>query len=316
MDQLSLHEQQHRSLSDCAISAIDELAAYEVLWSRNKMTVHKMAELFRENPMAVPSDLVERLELVKMKRWIQDHLSERKIRQLGIAVNQTIDYRTGLRDAKNPVEVITFRGDWSWTESPCVAVVGSREPTKKGVARCRRMVSHLVEDGYTIVSGLAKGIDTIAHTTALKMNAPTIAVIGTPICEVYPKENAELQERLASDYCVVSGVPMRRYHEAPDYRSNRGWFPERNITMSALSLATVIIEASNTSGTLYQARAAIAQRRKLFVLNSCFEDERLTWPRTMEAKGAIRISEYSDMKGVLASQRSLLGNDLPEAGAD
>jgi len=117
-----------------------------------------------------------------------------------------------------------------------------------------------VRVGWTIVSGLAEGIDTVAHTTALELGGRTIAVIGTPISESYPKSNAELQARIAKDFLVVSQVPIERYgHQI--WKQNRGFFPERNVTMSALTEATVIVEASNTSGTLIQARAALRQNR-------------------------------------------------------
>ena len=131
------------------------------------------------------------------------------------------------------------------------------------------MVQHLVRDGWTIVSGLARGIDTVAHTAALEMGGRTIAVIGTPLTECYPPENADLQRELMERQLVISQVPVYR-HSQGNPRSNRHFFPERNITMSALAEGTVIIEAGNTSGTLTQARAALYQKRKLFILDSCF----------------------------------------------
>ena len=89
----------------------------------------------------------------------------------------------------------------------------------------------------------------------------TVAVIGTPLSHVYPKENAELQRKVASEYLIISQVPLRRY-ERQDYRKNRLFFLERNITMSALTEATIIVEAGETSGTLIQARAALHQGRR------------------------------------------------------
>ncbi|EFK6515218.1 DNA-processing protein DprA, partial [Escherichia coli] len=93
----------------------------------------------------------------------------------------------------------------------------------------------------------------------------------------------------------ISQVPFHRYLEQ-DYRSNRIFFPERNVTMSALTEATIIIEASETSGTLTQARAALAQGRKLFILESCFRNPSITWPARFEAQGAIRVRNYEDIR--------------------
>ena len=90
----------------------------------------------------------------------------------------------------------------------------------------------------------------------------TVAVIDKPLSHVYPKENAELQRKVASEYLIISQVPLRRY-ERQDYRKNRLFFPERNITMSALTEATIIVEAGETSGTLIQARAAVEEGRRL-----------------------------------------------------
>ena len=114
------------------------------------------------------------------------------------------------------------------------------------------------------------------HKAALDAGGQTIAVIGTPIGDIYPKENADLQEHIAENHLLISQVPVLRYGQQ-DYRSNRAFFPERNATMSALTEATIIVEAADTSGTLTQARAAVHQGRKLFILNSCFERDDIAW---------------------------------------
>ena len=85
-------------------------------------------------------------------------------------------------------------------------------------------------------------------------------------------------------------------YESQDYRLNRFFFPERNVTMSALTEATVIVEAGQTSGTLIQARAALDQGRKLFILDSCFRDSRLSWPDKFAGKGAVRVRDYDDIR--------------------
>ena len=113
------------------------------------------------------------------------------------------------------------------------------------------------------------------------------------------RENADLQRLIATEFLLLSQVPVCRY-ERQDYRRNRLFFPERNITMSALTEATVIVEAGETSGTLIQAKAALDQGRKLFILDSCFE-RGLSWPRRFAEKGAIRVSDYDEIKQHLSA---------------
>ena len=168
-------------------------------------------------------------------------------------------------------------------------------PSPEGRRNTRKLVELLVRDKFTIVSGLASGIDTEAHNAAIDNNGLTIAVLGTPLTHYYPPENSELQKKIASDYLLISQVPYHLY-EQQDYRRNRFFFPERNITMSALTEATIIVEAGESSGTHIQARAALHQGRKLFILDSCFQNPQLSWPHKFEKMGAIRVKEYSDIR--------------------
>jgi DNA processing protein len=145
---------------------------------------------------------------------------------------------------------------------------------------------------------LAVGVDTAAHTAALEAGGRTIAVIGTPLGHHYPPENVELQNRLASEFLVISQVPVLRYAKQA-VPQNRLFFPERNITMSALTEATIIVEAGDTSGTLTQARAALYQGRKLFILDSCFTRTDITWPGSFAERGAIRVRQPEDIWNAL-----------------
>jgi DNA processing protein len=283
-----------------SVSPMRELGAYETLWMQPNATFKRVATIFRENGEALPSDLVPPEHAEQMATKVVTHLRDRGIRRFGVRVHRAGEYPAKLRDAAHPVELLYFQGEWDLVESRCVAVVGTRTPSKEGVQRAKQIVRNLVRDGWTIVSGLAQGIDTVAHTTALELGGRTIAVIGTPISEVYPKANADLQARIARDFLVVSQIPIERYgHQI--WMQNRGFFPERNITMSALTEATIIVEAGNTSGTLIQARAALRQNRKLFILDSCFKNPELTWPHAYAAKGAIRVDTYNTIKDALGS---------------
>jgi DNA processing protein len=181
-------------------------------------------------------------------------------------------------------------------------VVGSRKCTDAGKASTQKLVGELVRHGFTIVSGLALGIDTVALKTAVEENGKVVGVIGTPIDNYYPAENRELQDLIAKEHLLISQVPFYRYSVEP-FKSKKNYFPQRNETMSALSEATVIIEASDTSGTLTQARAALQQGRKLFILNSCFENPNITWPHKFEKRGAIRVRTTEDITKLLGEAK-------------
>lgn len=276
-----------------------ELGAYEWLWSQRGATFKRIADRFREEPEALPSDLVAESDATAMGAWVTDHFRARGIERWGVRVHRGGEYPEKLRDARHPVELLYFRGYWEAVEARCVSVVGTRSPTDVGRRRARKLTRMLVDDGWTIVSGLAAGVDTVAHTTALREGGSTIAVIGTPICETYPPENAELQSVIAQRNLVISQVPVHRYHQASP-KTNRFFFPERNVTMSALTEATIIVEAGETSGTRIQARAALQQGRQVFILDSCFRPE-LTWPWDFERKGAIRVREFEQIRDALAA---------------
>ncbi|HEV7312770.1 DNA-processing protein DprA [Sphingopyxis sp.] len=280
---------------DDAIDAALELGAYERLWMQAGASFKTLASRFAKDPGARPSDFVDRGEAQEAAAKAIEHLRSRLHGNFNIRLHGELEYPDRLREATHPVELLYYQGHWDLVHTRSVAVVGTRDPSADGRARARKIVRSLVEDGFTIVSGMARGIDTVAHRTAIEADGRTIAVLGTPLSSHYPAENAELQDFIAREHLVVSQVPIERY-AAQNPTTNRFFFPERNKTMSALTEATVIVEAGETSGTLVQAREALKQGRKLFILNSAFEDSRLTWPARFEEQGAIRVRDYADVR--------------------
>ncbi|MHB1692486.1 MAG: DNA-processing protein DprA [bacterium] len=284
-------------LDNISISPTLEMGAYEALWLENRSKSFKaVADIFRKYPGILPSELVMDKEMIdKALSAVYEKIEQSNIKDFGTRIYGTMDYPKCLRVAANPIEFFYYRGWWDIAELPKrIAVIGTRNPSEVGVKRAKKLVKLLVRDGYTIVSGLARGIDTVAHKTAIESGGNTIAVIGTPITEYYPPENKKLQDLIAEKYLLISQIPICKY-STQTFRGNRLFFPERNITMSALTHATVIVEAGETSGTLIQAKAALQQGRKLFIMNSCFLNPKLTWPKKFEEKGAIRISDFNDI---------------------
>lgn len=283
-----------------AISPLKEIGAYEALWAQKEMSFKKIADKHRASPESLLSDFVKGTSYEDFAARTLDILAKSGIGvgEFGIRVHGQWEYPERLRDATHPVELLYFRGWWDLVYTRSVAVIGTRKPSKQGTARTRRLVKRLVADEFTVVSGLAAGIDTVAHTTAIELGGKTIGVIGTPISEVYPKQNARLQEQIANEYLLISQIPVWRYSQQGP-RGNRLFFPQRNMTMSALTEATIIVEAGERSGTLIQADAALKQGRRLFILDNCFRNTNLTWPEEFVKKGAVRVSEYEDMKRYL-----------------
>lgn len=280
--------------STTIVSPFKEMAAYEALWSGDKVNFNSIAKLFASSPFSLPSSHVSERQIREYSELLRRNLKNKNIIKPNLMISNTFDYPKRLRDAKSPVEILYYSGDIELLNTKGIAVVGSRKPSENGIKRASKLVRLLVNDGFTIYSGLAGGIDTVAHLTAIQNNGRTVAVIGTPLNEFYPKENKNLQLYIAKRHLLISQVPFIKY-ASQDFRINRFFFPERNKTMSALSDATVIIEASDTSGTLIQARAALDQGRKLFILQNCFENKDITWPARFEKQGAIRVREYGDI---------------------
>jgi DNA protecting protein DprA len=184
---------------------------------------------------------------------------------------------TGSKDAW-----VYAAGDLALLQNPAVSIVGTREVSDDGYRRAHRLARELVSEGVIVMSGLARGVDEAAHTGAIAHGGRTIAVIGTPLDKAYPAEHAELQMEIYRDHLLLS--PFSQGEKV--FRSN---FPKRNRVMALLSDATVIVEASDTSGTLHQAAECLRQERWLFIMRSVAEDPSLSWPAKFLDKPRVRV---------------------------
>ena len=188
---------------------------------------------------------------------------------------------------------IWLAGDSSLVKLPCVAIVGSRDVSAEGAARARRLARELSAAGVVVVSGLARGVDSEALNAAIEAKGRTIGVIGTPIDRAYPAENKRLQEKLYREHLLISQFAPGK----TVYPSN---FPERNKLMAAISDATVIIEASDESGSLHQAAECTRLGRWLFIAKSLAENPALRWPKDFLHYPTTRILNHSsEIIGVL-----------------
>ncbi len=231
-------------------------------------------------------------------RWVIESFQHAECDDIMILTIRDGNYPKQLRALKRPPPVLFLRGEASLLSKRTIAIVGTREPTEDGAKRARRAAMELTERGFTIVSGLAKGIDTAAHTATIKSDGETIAVIGAPIDVAYPQENHLLQEVIASGHLVVSqfllGQPVRPWN-----------FPQRNNTMVGLSEATIIVEAKTTGGgAKIQGELCLKAGRKLFVMKS-FVSDQVPWIHEFIRKGAVVFDNINTVVDELNNDEEL-----------
>lgn len=290
---LNSEQRQSDLFSVMAVIPRKEVFCYEAIWSvLNGMRFQDLNSFLQKR---FPSDSCPPLTQ-EAKLQITDFLTRLNIDQYNVLLRETPDYPKSLNVLDLPL--LYYRGDISLINSPCISIVGSRNASERGKRSARRISAGLSRLGYTIVSGLAKGIDTNAHNAAIECSGKTIGVIGTPINQNYPPENKELQERIANEHLLISHVPFYRYSKQ-NYKINRAFFPERNKIMAALSSATIIAEASNTSGSLIQAREAQRFGKIVIILKPSYDDSSLTWPKTYVKRGAFVAESLAEIKEIL-----------------
>ena len=179
-------------------------------------------------------------------------------------------------------------------EKRTVALVGSRQATRKAQENTAKLAKILGENGITVISGLAKGIDVAGHISALRNGFNTIAVIGTNLNQYYPKENENVQREIEKRGLVISQF-------SPANKTERWFFPLRNGVMSGLSLATVIMEAGETSGALKQADFALKQKRLILIPASALKLSNVTWPQRYVKRGAQVVNNSTEILRALSN---------------
>ena len=201
------------------------------------------------------------------------------------------DYPRLLLEISNPPPVLYYRGLVDVKENqgitPTVAIVGTRSPSEYGRRWTRKISTALAKSGFTVVSGLAAGIDTEAHTSCLEAGGRTLAVFGTGVDIVYPKTNERLRDRVLQQGLTISEYPAGT-------QPNKTNFPRRNRIIAGLSRATIVIEAPHKSGALITAYQANDFCRDVYVLTARLDDERSFGCLELLSKGAHPILPSSD----------------------
>ncbi len=213
-----------------------------------------------------------------------------RLERLGIAVLTLDDtgYPPRLREIADPPPVLYVRGEISPADEWAVAVVGTRRATAYGRQVAARVVGEIARAGVTIVSGLARGIDTYAHRAALEAGGRTIAVLGSGLDRLYPVENARLAEEIVAGGAVISEFPLGTPPDAVN-------FPRRNRVVSGLALGTLVVEADFKSGAMITATRAAEQGRDVFAVPGSILSPLSSFPNQLLKEGAKVVTSATDV---------------------
>lgn len=221
-------------------------------------------------------------------KWFDRQIEAIERRHVGVLTFLDTAYPEYFREIPDSPPIVFFDGRASALETRGVAVVGTRRATGRGFMFTRKLARDIVAEGISVVSGLARGIDTAAHLGALDGRGTTVAVVGTGLDVAYPAENGELMETIAERGCVISeqlmGTPALKHV-----------FPMRNRLISALSHLVVVVEAANRSGALITAKWALEQGRDVGAVPGFPGDARSQGVNSLLKSGAMPIEGVGDI---------------------
>ncbi len=207
---------------------------------------------------------------------------------LNVLTRQDDEYPQNLKNILYPPIVLYVKGRLKPQDCNSIAIVGSRLASFYGLSCAEKLAGELANYGLTVVSGMARGIDTASHRGALKQNGRTIAVIGSGFNRIYPPENKGLCEEIAGSGAVISEFPI----DTPPEKEN---FPRRNRIISGLSLGVVVVEAARNSGALITADFALEQGREVFALPGKVDSSTSFGTNELIKQGAKLVSCVDDI---------------------
>jgi len=260
--------------------------------------LREILEISGENILKIPNLKRENLERILNSRskinvsgFLEDNMKK------GIKIITCLDeeYPEALRQIYNRPAVLYYKGDFLDFE-PAIAIVGSRKATAYGKWACEKFTKELVELGVTIISGLALGIDSIAHRTALDNGGRTIAILGNGIDIRYPKKNAKLYDEICEAGAIVSEFP-------PGTQPLSYNFPQRNRIISGLALAVIVVEAKERSGSLITAHHALEQGKDVFALPGNINSIYSKGTNKLIKDGAFPLLDIEDLLEVVGDFR-------------
>ena len=232
--------------------------------------------------------LTEKLGVVQQGRAFAREMERLQTTEIRVTTLGEADYPEALRWIPEPPPVLYICGTLRYEDSLAVAVVGSRKPSPYGQLVAQRLSTELAQYGFAVVSGLARGVDSLAHQGALQAGGRTIAVLGSGINVVYPPEHRRLYDAIRGQGAVVSEFPF-------DTKPDRWNFPRRNRIISGLTLGTLVVEASDQSGSLHTARHALEQGREVFAVPGRIDAPSSRGTNNLIKRGAKLVEGIDDM---------------------
>jgi DNA processing protein len=230
--------------------------------------------------------------------WKAAQQEAERLKDMGAAYLTYEDeaYPERLREIFDPPPVLWTRGDIRLLAKPGIAVIGTRQPSPYGSGMAELLSRDLAIRGLMVFSGMARGIDSFAHRGAMQAKQPTVAIWGTGIDVIYPKENKALAEQiLATGGLIATEQPLGTYPAPPN-------FPRRNRILSAISIGVLVVEAAEASGSRVTARCAIEQNRDVYAVPGNVTNKNSWGPNALIKQGAKLVSTWEDVWEELPSQ--------------
>jgi DNA processing protein len=232
--------------------------------------------------------LAERIRSLSCDRFVDDQVERLIASGVNLVTYWDSNYPPLLKEIYDPPILLFVQGSLTALSGNCVAVVGTRSASSYGKLMAETFSRELVKNGFTIVSGLARGIDTIAHWTAMNAGGKTLAILGSSVDCIYPGENESLAQRITTNGALLSEFPLGTKPEAP-------YFPRRNRIIAGLSQATLVIEAGEKSGALITADFAVEQGRDVYAVPGNINSPKSTGTNRLIQDGAKLITCCDDI---------------------
>lgn len=253
--------------------------------AKNVLTV-KTAELLSRGLLS--SKIAASIAQFKGDDFLRRELTLAAEKNIHVICFRDEDYPANLREIPDAPVILYVKGNLGPQNKLAVSLVGSRRASFYGMTFAEKLSQGLSELGVTVVSGLARGVDTAAHRGALKARGMTLAVLGSGLMRIYPPENLRLYEKIIEDGAIISEFPL----ETPPAAFN---FPRRNRIISGLSLGVVVIEASERSGALITTRYALEQGREVFAVPGNVDHPNARGVNSLIKQGAKLVSGVEDV---------------------
>jgi len=232
--------------------------------------------------------LAKQMVAARSELNVEEQIQIARDNSVGILLEYHDDYPPLLKEIHDPPGVLFTRGTFEPSDRLAVAIVGTRHASRYGLKQAAQLATSLAQAGITVVSGMARGIDSAVHRATLEAGGRTIAVLAGGVLKPYPPENCQLAEEIAQQGCVVSEV-------APTMPPISGMFPQRNRIISGLTLGTIVVEAPDRSGALITARHAWEQNREVFAVPGHMDSRLSSGPHRLIRDGAKLVTSIDDI---------------------